>query len=80
MLSHGTNGTNKTIVSIPLQKWVHVVCVYSKNVCNVFIDGEFVKTADLSSEPFEFTPEIWLGDEEVFGNGGIRMIRAVPYV
>lgn len=76
MISHGGgNPVNKNKIFIPLQKWVYVVCVYTKNVCNIFIDGEFVATDELGGTAFTFTPVIAIGDERVYGNGGMRMVR-----
>jgi hypothetical protein len=65
--------------TIPLQKWVHIVLTYERNVCNVFVNGEFIKTLSIPAIPFNRTQTILIGDDEVFGDGGIQMLRQINH-
>lgn len=78
--NHGYDGEAAHVATIPLQKWVHVVLVYEKNKCNLFLDGEFHSTMKL--RPIEkekgdiFKGVVQIGDLTKHGNGGIRGLRA----
>jgi hypothetical protein len=80
LLLSNSGESPSSVGSIPLQKWTYVTLVYDQNICNVFIDGIRVHSASLRAIEFARThSEIWMGDENVFGDGAICLFRIVSY-
>jgi len=74
--------TELSRVDFPLQKWNHVVCVYTNNVCNLFINGERQSTTPVYTHTqinnnnwFPKNASVTIGDETKDGNGSIQLVQ-----